>query len=121
MVENPPYNAGNVDLILGQGAKIARATGQLALRTARRNPCAATEATGAGTRETPCTTTKTQHSQTFFLIKKIKGQQAPIGWGPYPMTSFSLNYLHYVPISKYSHSKGSRLQHTNFRGTQFSS
>ena len=43
VVENPPSHAGDVDLILGWGTTIAHATGQLSLRTARRNPCGATE------------------------------------------------------------------------------
>ena len=35
MVNNPPFNAGNVDLIPGQGTKIPYATGHL-------SPCSAT-------------------------------------------------------------------------------
>ena len=34
VVENPPYNAGDIGLVPGQGTKIPHAAGQLSLRTA---------------------------------------------------------------------------------------
>ena len=36
MVKNPPYNAGDVGSISGQGTKIPHAVGQLSPRTATR-------------------------------------------------------------------------------------
>ena len=36
VVKNPPYNAGDVGLIPGQGTKIPHATGQLSLRATTR-------------------------------------------------------------------------------------
>ena len=49
VVKNPPSNAGDMGLIPGQGTKIPRALGQLSPRTT--------------TRESLCTTVKTQYSQ----------------------------------------------------------
>lgn len=39
---------------------------------------------------------------------------------PILMISFSLNYLHKGPVSKYSHPRMLGLQHMHFEGTQFS-
>ena len=55
MVKNPPANAGNIGLISASGTKVLHTTEQL-------------ESLCATTRERPCATTKTQHSQN---LKKL--------------------------------------------------
>ena len=71
VIENPPSSAGDLDLILGWGTKIAHTTGQLSLSTAMRNPCGAA---GAGhsavTREAPCITTRPSKAKNLFKLKK---------------------------------------------------
>ena len=70
MVKNPPCSKGDMGSALGWETKILHATGQLRL-------CATT-------RESPCTSTKTQCSQFFFkrynirkplLALKMEGEQ----------------------------------------------
>ena len=60
-VRNPPSHAGNVGLILGKGTKIPHVMGQLSLCTPELT--LHTRRLRAETRESPCATTKIQHSR----------------------------------------------------------